>query len=118
MQTQIDRFLNHMRVGRSASDLTLKAYRGDLRDFFLFLHDACGCPLPEAASPEEILPFFTAANVRRYSSALLSGQYHRSTIGRKLSAIKSFSRFTDNHSGSFQHFFGQLAVCNQYNFYH
>ncbi len=93
MQTQITRFLNQMRVGHSASELTIKSYRGDLRDFFRYLQETCGCPVVGEALPEEVLPYFTATNVRRYSAWLLSQQYHRSSIGRKLSAIKSFSRF-------------------------
>ncbi len=90
MQKQITRFLNHLRVGKSASEQTLKAYQGDLRDFLLFLQEHCGCP---QEGFEQMLQFFTAANVRKYISWLLARQYHRSSIQRKLSAVKSFTRF-------------------------
>lgn len=90
MQTQVTRFLNHIKVGRSASEQTLRAYRSDLRDFMVFLQEQCGCPGDEW---DEMAAYFTAANVRKYDSWLLSRQYHRSSVRRKLSAIKSFVRF-------------------------
>ena len=90
MQTQIIRFLNHMKIGRSASEETRRAYKSDLRDFFVFLHERCRCP---EEGFEEIIPYITAVNTRKYLSWLLNQKYHRSSISRKLSAIKSFVRF-------------------------
>lgn len=84
----IDGFLNHMRVEKSASSLTLVSYRTDLCQFFDFIAEQCKIPREEI-SPE----FFNHRLVREYLAHLQQRGLSRTTVARKLASLRSFVRY-------------------------
>ncbi|NLV24695.1 MAG: tyrosine recombinase XerC [Deltaproteobacteria bacterium] len=85
MEKLVERFLNHLRVERNASPHTVSAYAGDLSGFAEFLEKH------SRDAPVDV----TAVDVlmlRRYL-AQLHRDTRRSTMHRKLSALRSFFRF-------------------------
>jgi integrase/recombinase XerC len=78
--TQTQAFLDHLRITRHASPLTLKSYGEDLTQFIEFLLAA---DVASAASVDSAL-------VRRYLATLREREYQRTTIARKLSTLRSF----------------------------
>ncbi len=81
-------FLTHMRVEKSASNLTLISYKTDLAQFFEFL--AAHCQVDQNAIPLECL---NHSNVREYISQMQKQQLCRSTMARKLAALRSFVKY-------------------------
>ncbi|MEA4925407.1 MAG: tyrosine recombinase XerC [Syntrophomonadaceae bacterium] len=81
-------FLTHMRVEKSASNLTLISYKTDLAQFFEFL--AAHCQVDQNAIPLECL---NHNNVREYISQMQRQQLCRSTMARKLAALRSFVKY-------------------------
>lgn len=79
----IDRFLESMAAERGAALNTLAAYRRDLADYSAFAASA-GIAGPETAS---------AAGLQAYLAALQKRQLARSSIARRLSAIRQFHKF-------------------------
>jgi len=71
-------------VERGASGHTLAAYRGDVAAFFTFLEEGAGS-LPD---PPEVTPLMVRAWLGRLSRDGLA----RSTVARKISALRSFFR--------------------------
>ncbi|HEY7744814.1 MAG TPA: tyrosine recombinase XerC [Desulfuromonadales bacterium] len=86
MQEQIARFDKHLAVERNVSEHTRRAYRQDLEAFRLFLRE-------ELKWPEDgMLERIDNLILRRYL-ALLHKQNKKSTIGRKLAALRTFFRY-------------------------
>jgi len=86
MQEQIARFDKHLAVERNVSEHTRRAYRQDLEAFRLFLRE-------ELKWPEDgMLERIDHLILRRYL-ALLHKQNKKSTIGRKLAALRTFFRY-------------------------
>lgn len=81
--SQLDGFCDYLRSERSASPETLRAYRGDVEAFFAWVSAADG---PADAASIDV------RWVRRYLSAVIDTQ-KRSTVARRLSALRSFFRF-------------------------
>lgn len=86
MQSSVQQFLRHLKLERNASDLTIKSYGDDFGSFFDYLEDR----VPGIASPDQI----TIPILRGYLSYLHECQYARTTIARRLAAIRSFFRYT------------------------
>lgn len=74
----IDAFCHAMRVERNASVHTLRAYRIDLMDFARW---ACRERIDILAA--------THRQLRRYLGELDRAQYSRTTVNRRLSALRS-----------------------------
>jgi integrase/recombinase XerC len=86
VQEQIARFDKHLAVERNVSEHTRRAYRQDLEAFRLFLRE-------ELKWPEDgMLERIDNLILRRYL-ALLHKQNKKSTIGRKLAALRTFFRY-------------------------
>ena len=84
MKPEIDRFCQYLAVERNASPNTVEAYRRDLEQFAAFVRN-----------DQESAVAVTAVGhllIRRYLALLHKGQ-KKSTIGRKLAAIRSFFRY-------------------------
>ncbi|BCR04219.1 tyrosine recombinase XerC [Desulfuromonas versatilis] len=88
MEELIRRFEKHLSVERNLSPHTLRAYRQDLEEFRAFLEQgqAGGGKGREAAGRID------AIVLRRYL-ALLHKRNRKSTIGRKLSALRTFFNY-------------------------
>ncbi|WP_437201613.1 tyrosine recombinase XerC [Planctomicrobium sp. SH664] len=86
MQTSVQQFLRHLKLERNASELTIKSYGDDFASFFDYLEDRVG----GITSPEQL----TIPTLRGYISYLHECQYARTTIARRLAALRSFFRYT------------------------
>jgi len=84
MQSAIERFLVYLSTERNVSPHTLTAYRTDLNQFLDFIRQERGAAAT-AAAVDHLL-------IRRYLARLMKGQM-RSTIGRKLAAIRACYRY-------------------------
>ncbi|MGE5415962.1 MAG: tyrosine recombinase XerC [Acidobacteriota bacterium] len=84
----IDGFLNHLRVEKSASSMTLISYRTDLAQFFDFLRETNSLPSGPISHD-----FFNHRSVRDYLTFLQKSGFSRSTMARKLAALRSFVKY-------------------------
>ncbi len=85
MQRPIAQFLRHLQIERGASQYTLKSYREDLTAFADYFSEEDGsCPEPAAITPMEL---------RGFLSAMHEAGYAKTSIARKLAALRSFYRF-------------------------
>jgi len=84
----IERFIRHLGVERNLSPHTVAAYRRDLAGFAAFLTEDLEWPERE----ERLVGRIDHLVLRRYL-ALLHGRCRRSTIGRKLAALRTFFRY-------------------------
>ena len=81
-------FLTHMRVEKTASQLTLISYRTDLDQFFQFIAEH------EKLDIRDIpLSSINHRTVREYISNMQKREFRRSTIARKLAALRSFVKY-------------------------
>jgi integrase/recombinase XerC len=90
MDRLIARFCRHLDVERNLSPHTRRAYRQDLAEFERFLKDDLG-DVAEATS-NAMVGQVDALMLRRYL-ARLHKRDTKTTIGRKLSALRSFFRY-------------------------
>lgn len=85
MQTDVQDFLRHLRLEKNASELTIKSYADDFESFYDYLRDRVGgIPHPET---------ITIPVLRGYVSYLHECEYARTTIARRLAALRSFYRY-------------------------
>jgi integrase/recombinase XerC len=80
-------FLRHLEMQKGYSPHTIRSYRGDLRYMLAFFLSR----KPDAQVEE--LARLDVRDMRSYLSHLLSTGYARSTINRKLAAMRSFWRY-------------------------
>ena len=86
MRALLDRFLEALRFEKDASPHTLRAYATDLRAFLTFLE--------RDYFEHEVKPGDVDVHaVRAYLGALARARLERSSIARKLSAVRSFLRW-------------------------
>lgn len=83
MQKEIDHFLRHLRYQKGYSEETYRAYKSNLKEFRSFL---------EERVPRLTLQTLTAAILRQFLATLYDKKNVKSTVARKLSAIRSFLR--------------------------
>ena len=84
----VDGFLDHLRVEKSASPLTLISYKKDLDQFFDFLA-AANRVKPESISLDKL----NHRAVRDYVSQMQRQELSRATMARKLAALRSFVKY-------------------------
>lgn len=84
MKAEIEEFCRYLDIERNVSPHTLDAYRTDLEMFRVFLAGGVGSAVPVEG--------VTHLLVRRYL-ARLSVDHAKSTLGRKLAAIRSFFKY-------------------------
>jgi integrase/recombinase XerC len=83
MTRSLDKFLEHLRVEKDASRHTIRGYRSDLREFLDFLGREGHTDLAKV----------DGRLVRRFLAGLHQRRLERSSVARKLSAIRSYFRF-------------------------
>jgi integrase/recombinase XerC len=86
MQAAVQSFLQHLRIERNSSPLTLKSYGDDFESFYEYLRDKLG----RVAEMEEL----NISVLRGYVTYLHECEYARSTIARRLACLRSFFKFT------------------------
>jgi len=90
MKEWIDRFLEHLRVERNASNHTLRSYASDLEQFRAFLKSA---GLDRDGNREDVrVEAVDSVAVRAFLSHLYRG-HKKSSLARKLAAQRSFFRY-------------------------
>ena len=85
LETWSDRFLDHLRIERNASPLTLKSYAEDLTAARQFWYEQLQRP---AAVPD-----LSTRMIRAFLSSLHQQGYAPSSVARRLSSLRSFSRY-------------------------
>ena len=85
----IDRFLEHLGGERNFSPHTLRAYRGDLDRFLVFLAAEFLAKEPDAIRPQEV----DSLAVRSFLAAMTRSGLGRRSQARVLSAVRSLFRF-------------------------
>lgn len=88
----VDRFIDYLGFQKGYSDHTIRNYRIDLGQFLDFLMEKRGLPKEEEASLDVKSVDFLI--IREYLGNLYSN-YKRTTIARKLSALRSFFYFLE-----------------------
>jgi integrase/recombinase XerC len=84
MRKEIEDFCRYLSVERSVSPHTVKGYRTDLEQFRDFIARELGCE-PEVGTIDHVA-------IRRFL-AFLHREHAKSSIGRKLAALRSFYRY-------------------------
>lgn len=87
-----DKFSEYLKFQKGCSEHTVRNYRTDLRQFLTFLAEKAGLSGDEApALGVDHIDFFV---IREYLGRLYAA-YERTTIARKLSAVRSFLSFLE-----------------------
>ena len=97
----IRQFLDYVAEQRNFSAHTVQAYRSDLEQFCRFLAGGGGValdalpPIDPAGGPKlsQKLLAVTPGDVRAFLAALRNAEYAKSTVARKLAALRSLYRF-------------------------
>ncbi|MGQ9693748.1 MAG: tyrosine recombinase XerC [Thermodesulfobacteriota bacterium] len=90
MQQLIDKFLKFLSIEKNVSPHTLKAYASDLKEFHEFLITSLS--LPKDAAQLEIKKI-DHLMIRAFLSHLYQKRKKKSSLARKLAALRSFFRF-------------------------
>ena len=85
MDTAAKKFLIYLRSVRNSSPHTIRSYQNDLEQFLAFLTPP-GTPMP---APQEV----THVMIREFIAHLHDLKLEKSTIARKLAAIRSFFKY-------------------------
>ena len=88
MTTQLRAFLEYLRLNRNASAHTVSAYESDLGQFLAFTAQYLDTTL-DALTPEQL----QLGTVRAFMADLHRQGQARSSVARKLSAMRAFGRF-------------------------
>src|SRR5262245_55248971 len=86
MREAVAEFLRHLGVEKNASAHTVKSYREDLTQAVEFFAERRGLPSPK---PGQI----STRLLRAYLAFLHEQNYARSTIARRLAAVRSWCRY-------------------------
>jgi integrase/recombinase XerC len=87
METALTDFLRHLALEKNASEHTVKSYREDLTQLLEFARSR----LPEGVAVE--MAHLTARLLRAYLAWLHQEGYAKSTVARRVAAVRSWCRF-------------------------
>jgi integrase/recombinase XerC len=86
--TELRAFLDYLSLNRNASAHTVEAYASDIAQFLQFTAAGRGC------APEDLAPAqFDLTAVRAFMADLHRQGHARTSVSRKLSALRAFGRF-------------------------
>ena len=88
MKELLKEFLAHLRLNRNASAHTVRAYESDLSQYLIFVGKLHDCWVSEL-TPEQL----TADSVRAHVAELGRVGEARSSVARKISALRTFVRY-------------------------
>lgn len=86
MEKLIRQFLDHLRYERNVSPHTLRNYASDLEQFIQFLTDDKKRDAPDISAIDHL-------TIREWMAALHTAQKSKSSIARKLAALRTFFQF-------------------------
>jgi integrase/recombinase XerC len=86
MEKLIEQFLEHLRYERNVSAHTLRNYESDLEQFTHFLAPDRKTKLPDVSEIDRL-------TIREWMASLHSDQKKKSSIARKLAALRTFFQF-------------------------
>jgi site-specific recombinase XerC len=89
MREPIDRFFKYLTIERNMSPHTVAAYRRDLDQCLRFL-----CEMHECAAEELNLDTITKSHLRLWIGELSDRNLQKTSISRKVAAIRAFFRFS------------------------
>jgi integrase/recombinase XerC len=84
MDAAVAEFLRFLALEKNASDLTVKSYREDLTQATTFFRDSF-----QAREPGQL----TSRHVRAFTAWLFDKGYAKTTIARRIAAVRSWCRF-------------------------
>ena len=82
MDTYMEKFIDYLYIEKNAADLTVNNYKNDVRQFLQFLAST-------SMSPSQV----DYRCLRHYLAMLKEYGYARSSVARKLAAVRSFLRY-------------------------
>ena len=85
MEEALAEYLRHLALEKNASDYTIKSYREDLTQAIVFFRERLGA--------QAALPRITTRVVRAYLAWLSEQDYAKSTVSRRIAALRSWFRF-------------------------
>lgn len=88
MKAIVKEFIAHLRLNRNASAHTVRAYESDITQYLIFLGKQRDCWVDEIA-PEDLQP----ETVRAFIAEAGRAGEARTTMARKISAIRTFGRY-------------------------
>lgn len=88
MKAHLREFLEYLRLNRHASAHTVAAYESDLSQFLTFAADHLRVR-PDALQPRDL----QLTTIRAFMAELFKQGQARSSVARKISALRTFSRF-------------------------
>jgi integrase/recombinase XerD len=84
MEQQVSRFLDQLETDRGFSNNTISAYRNDLKQFLGYMRDTSGLSTWQELNDSQLTSYVLHLREREYA---------RSTIARKVAAVKSFCHY-------------------------
>lgn len=88
MKSAIDKYLKYLRIERNASPHTIISYENDLRQFLEFLEEHFG-----STESEPDINSIERLTIRLWLGELSEADYAKSTIARKVAALRSFFKY-------------------------
>ena len=83
----LNAFLDYLEVEKNLSPNTVLSYKNDLRQFYEFLEKIF--PSEDGVDLEKVTP----VDIRSYLAGLYQKNYQKTSVARKLAALKIFYRF-------------------------
>lgn len=107
MERYLEEFQNYLKIEKRYATYTLLSYHRDLNDFCEYLSEYLGRPV---LSSEDVLAEVDVLAIRGFLNHLHRKGFEKSTIARKLAALRSFFRFLCRRNYIPQNFAKQVSA--------